>query len=64
MLRGWIIAPEGDRQRLEELGVELGEYDITGQSFEDCVVSEEAMERLNPLWGMYIWGLEHVTDNR
>lgn len=43
------------RTELESIGVVLGAHDGCG-SFDDCIVSDEAFEKLDPLWGKYIWG--------
>lgn len=62
MRRGWIIAsadPEsGDRELLEEIGVNLGPWHAGDGCFEDCEISEAAMTRLDAEWGRYYWGLE------
>ena len=58
-LKGWICAPEGNRQKLEDMGITLGEYDKEGKSFEDCIVSYAAFENLHPHWGTYLWGLSN-----
>jgi hypothetical protein len=67
---GWIAgAGPDDRARLEALGIEVGPWveDNLGGEFRDCVVSPEAMQRLDPLWPRFIWGLfppEYVAKIR
>lgn len=57
--RGWIIADCEDKEFLESLGVKLGNYNEATTSFEDCEVSLESLERLDPYWGCrFYWGLE------
>lgn len=55
---------ESDRAKLEELGVIIGPEVTVHEkgvhryvTFEDCTVSDAALDKLNPLWGEYIWGL-------
>jgi hypothetical protein len=63
VLRGWIQPCENTsnvanyRRVLEEAGVRVGPWNESGWMFQDCVVPASAFERLNPLWGQYIWGL-------
>ena len=57
MLKGWIGATESDRVELESFGIILGEYDHQNQEYKDCLISEEAFNKLAPLWGVYYWGL-------
>jgi len=57
-LKGWIIASYEDKEFLEELGIKLGRYNREGKSFEDCVVPLQALEKLDPYWGRFYWGLE------
>ena len=58
VLRGWIVALQSDRPELESLGIILGSFDSQVEEYQDCVVSEEAFKKLDPLWGKYIWGLQ------
>lgn len=58
MHRGWIVAFEKDRAELEAMGIKLGAF--TNAAFEYCAVSDEAFEKLEPLWGRFYWGLTHV----
>lgn len=57
MLKGWISASKGDQEALKKLGVVLGPYNDDEQCFEECQVSDEALHKLDPLWGHYYWGL-------
>lgn len=64
-LRGWItpcyaltVDEAEARKELESIGVDTGGWNAERQEFERCVVSPQAFERLHPLWGRYIWGLE------
>lgn len=64
VLRGWIRPCEGQptdpaviRTELSALGVEVGTWDLFQSEFQDCKVSIAALNRLDPLWGKYIWGL-------
>jgi hypothetical protein len=63
VLRGWI-QPCGNssdvsnyRRVLEAAGVQVGPWDMMTRQFDECFVSMSALERLDPLWGQYIWGL-------
>jgi len=53
---GTIWAKSNDRQALENIGIILGSHN--GYEFTNCIVSEEAMEKLDKLWGRYYWKLE------
>lgn len=62
-LRGWIQPCNGKREsdcrrELESIGVDVGLWDESAWHFRDCTVSGEAISRLDPLWGQYIWGLQ------
>lgn len=62
-LYGWIQPCDSDdvdacRAELEALGVEIGSWDSDAKEFYDCVVSDAVMDKLDTLWGRYIWGLQ------
>jgi hypothetical protein len=62
-LHGWIqpcvesFDVNECRRELESLGVNVGPWDLFNQEFEDCILTVEALKKLDPLWGCYIWGL-------
>jgi hypothetical protein len=59
MYRGWICCPsEDNREFLESLGVVVGSWNDEMMSFDDCEVSDEALDKLDAHWGRYVWGLE------
>ena len=63
VLRGWIAPATTDRlieceQELRSLGVDVGVWDAIEKEWQHCVVTPEAMKKLDPLWGEYVWGLE------
>jgi len=60
---GWIIADRGDEEFLKNLGVRLGKYEETTTSFEGCEVSLEVLEKLDPYWGRFYWGLEKCNKS-
>lgn len=70
--RGWIIISEGvnhARPKLEAMGIKLGSFEPDpkgdcGGRFNNCEVSEAAMEKLNPYWGSFIWGLDPVHESQ
>lgn len=43
---------------LESLGVKVGPWIESDQTFDDCEVSAESFNKLDPHWGRFIWGLE------
>lgn len=57
VLKGWITASITDKEFLESLGIQLGDYDHAEHEFTNCVVTEEVLRKLNPLWGTFFWGL-------
>lgn len=63
-LCGWIQPCDPDateeeaRQELEDLRINVGEWDSVIKEFKNCIVSREALGALDPLWGRYIWGLQ------
>ena len=56
--RGWIAASARDRLELEAMGIQLGPY--RDGYFEECVVNEEAMGKLDRHWGKFSWWLDVV----
>jgi hypothetical protein len=62
ILKGWIIADESEREFLESLGLKLGPYDPAAGEFTACTADDEAMDRLNPHWGRFYWGLFPMED--
>jgi hypothetical protein len=62
-LRGWIkpldwyMDVSAHRRTLEAIGVQVGVWDMAQSEFQECVVPASAMEKLDSLWGQYIWGL-------
>jgi len=63
VLHGWIKPLEwymdvsAHRRALEAIGVQVGVWDMMQSEFQECVVPSSAIEKLDPLWGQYIWGL-------
>lgn len=63
VLVGWIkpcdrdVDVDAHRQKLASLGVEVGAWDMFDAEFVGCRVSDSAMDKLEDLWGEYIWGL-------
>lgn len=52
--KGWIIAKEEDKEKLQELGIRLGLYNKEEHLFEDCIVSDDVLVALDPFWGIFI----------
>jgi hypothetical protein len=60
---GWIAADPSDREHLESLGVVVGDYAEKNRMFVDCIVSDDALNKLEPYWlNRYIWGLAIVDE--
>ena len=57
MQYGTITADQRDAGRLEDMGIELGPY--VGDEFTECVVTDGALEKLDPWWGLFYWELHH-----
>ncbi len=62
MLTDSIAAPEAAGPTLRALRIILGPYDPIEGQFVDCHVSPEALARLDPYWGIYVWGLKPAQD--
>jgi hypothetical protein len=58
-LFGWIVGKSQDRQKLQDMGITVGEvFDEASCMFTDCIVPETAMAYLEPLWMKeHVWGL-------
>lgn len=67
--RGWIKHTADDTREtaadfLKGLGITVGGEYIPWErphghgDFDDCIVPEEALIRLQPHWGRFVWGLE------
>lgn len=61
MLKGSIAATKEEGEFLKGLGIVLGNYSETENEFQDCLVSEEAMAKLDEHWGDFFWSL-HPMD--
>lgn len=57
---GWISASLADGPLLESLGVELGAYDELFESFEECRVRDETVNKLLPYWGRFVWHFKPI----
>lgn len=56
---GWLACPKDDKEELEKLGVVVGAY----KDYEfEVGMSEEILEKLQPHWGRWIWGLVQYTE--
>ena len=62
MYQGTICAPESARAEITQLGVTVGPYDAANAEFTDCEASDEAVDRLSPFWGVWIWSLLPVES--
>lgn len=58
--RGWIHGKFDDAQVLVDLGVELGPWHDDIQAWKPCHVTPEVLDRLNRMWGRFLWGLDVV----
>ena len=55
---GWIIADKEEKSFLESLGVKIiGGYNEEEHSFDECIVTEDVLQKLDPYWGRFYWGL-------
>jgi hypothetical protein len=60
IFRGWIAAPEASADTLRELGIRLGKYNSSNNQFENCEATDEALERLDPYFGRFVFFFEEV----
>lgn len=60
--RGWIHGDRKDEDILRELGVKVGPWDEELKAWTPCDVTGDALEKLDRLWGRFIWGLEVAED--
>ncbi len=56
-LRGWIGGESKNAGELVEMGITLGQWNDEWGGWNDCIVTREAFERLDPLWGRFVWKL-------
>lgn len=55
--RYWIAADPADAGFLREVvGVDIGPYDFKNREFSPCSINEKAFNKLDPLWGRFVWG--------
>ena len=61
-MKGWITYYLHDEEFLKNtIGVALGERlapTMDGMATRDCEMTMEVFNKLEPLWGQFIWGLE------
>lgn len=62
--RGWITAPQTDGPFLASLGIKLGRYDTEDGTFKDCEAPDEALARLDPHFGRYVWAFDDPSTKR
>lgn len=62
MLKGSIVADENEKEYLQSLGIILGVYNRVEREFVDCLVSDEAMKKLDAHWGTFYWALFPVES--
>ncbi|MBP1309108.1 hypothetical protein JOD82_002128 [Paenibacillus sp. 1182] len=62
MLKGCIIANIEEKELLESLGVIVGAYNDSTKEFQNCLVSDEAMDKLDDHWGTFWWSLEQIDE--
>ena len=59
---GWIVGPMKLADSLREMGVILELEDGSDPAVGEwlATVPDSAMEKLNPFWGDFVWGLERA----
>lgn len=60
--KGWIAADKDEGDFLKNLGVTIGKYNEKEHQFDNCFVLYEALEKLDPYWGRFYWGLEPIDE--
>ena len=58
--RGWIHGREEDADVLRDLGVKLGAWVDELKAWTKCDVTPEVLDKLDRMWGRFIWGLNVV----
>jgi len=58
--RGWISGRQKEAELLTSIGIKLGPWDPKEEVWSPCDVPVDAMEKLDPRWGQFIWGFESV----
>lgn len=62
--RGWIHGERKDEDVLRELGIKVGPWDEGLKAWTPCDVTADALDKMDRLWGRFIWGLEVVEDGK
>ena len=58
--RGWIHGQQDDADVLLDLGVKLGPWSDELQAWTPCDVAPLVLDRLDRMWGRFIWGFNVV----
>jgi len=53
---------KADREFLESLGIQVGLYSPKANGYTECIVSLEAMEKLDCYWGKFYWSLHEIEE--
>jgi len=61
--RGWISGTKDDVEVLKELGVTVGPWVEELRAWTPCDVTAAALQRLDRMWGRFIWGLNVVETS-
>ena len=61
--RGWIHGDLADEAVLSELGVKVGPWVEDLKAWTPCDVTPLVLDRLDRMWGRFIWGLNIVEES-
>lgn len=62
-LKGWILAPQGARDRIKEFGFTIEKESISGEGVEFTVSGPtSALKLLDPYWWNWFWGLDVIYE--
>ena len=59
---GWIVGKKKDTGLLQSLGVKIGKYNRNIGMFENCIVDEETLSKLDYFWGKFYWGFKEIDS--